>query len=95
MEYGPIPASRYEEVIEHLRFNFFPDEPLNKSVNLCGKGKPHAELEAHSIDTLKDEMSVMAVDKATGKVIFIILTCLPKIKTTHSFQPHQEKEQSL
>lgn len=70
MEYGPIPVSRYNEVIEHLRYNFFPDEPLNNSVDLCQKGEPHAELEAHSLDTLKDEMSIMAVDPATGQVLY-------------------------
>ncbi|GLV36018.1 Arylalkylamine N-acetyltransferase-like 7 [Carabus blaptoides fortunei] len=73
MDYGPIPVSRYGEVIEHLRFNFFPDEPLNNSVGLCSKGKPHMELEAHSMDTLKDEMSIMAVDKETGKIAGVAL----------------------
>lgn len=69
MEYGPIPVSRYSEVIEHLRYNFFPDEPLNQSVDLCRRGEPHVLLEAHSLDTLKDEMSVMAIDQTTGQVI--------------------------
>lgn len=70
MEYGPIPVSRYEEVIKHLRYNFFPDEPLNNSVGLCTRGEPHADLERHSLDTLKDEMSIMAIDVSTGQVIY-------------------------
>lgn len=66
-EYGPIPPSRYQEVIHHLRFNF-PDEPLNMSVGLCKHGQACELLEEHDIMTLKDGLSVMAVDVKTGEV---------------------------
>lgn len=66
---SPIPEERYDEVIVHLRKNFFADEPLNKSQGLCKPGEPHAELEAHSLNTLRDQLSVMAVDKLTDKVL--------------------------
>ncbi|KAG8302018.1 hypothetical protein J6590_040294 [Homalodisca vitripennis] len=65
---SPIPEERYNEVIVHLRNNFFADEPLNKSLGLCEPGEPHAELEAHSLNTLHDQLSVMAVDKETDQV---------------------------
>lgn len=67
MEYGPIPPSKFDDVINHLRFNF-PDEPLNASVGLCMHGQPCELLEHHDLMTLKDGLSVMAVDKETGVV---------------------------
>lgn len=48
-----IPESRFDEVIEHLRYNFFADEPLNNAVGLCRKGEPHEDLERHCLFTLK------------------------------------------
>ncbi|XP_046663927.1 arylalkylamine N-acetyltransferase 1 isoform X1 [Homalodisca vitripennis] len=70
---SPIPEERYNEVIVHLRNNFFADEPLNKSLGLCEPGEPHAELEAHSLNTLHDQLSVMAVDKETDQVVAVSL----------------------
>ena len=61
MEYTKIPSNRYDDVIEHLRQTFFADEPLNKAVELCRPGEGHGELEKHSLITLQDELSVMAV----------------------------------
>lgn len=71
---SPVPEKRYNEVIEHLRAHFFADEPLNQSVGLCKPGHPHAELEEHSLRTLRDQLSVMAVDKTNNKV-----RCLPVV----------------
>lgn len=64
----PIPEDRYDDVIIHLRKNFFTDEPLNASVTLCEPGGGHAELEDHSISTLKCNLSIMAVEKYTNQV---------------------------
>lgn len=61
MEYKIIEPNRYEDVIEHLKHNFFADEPLNASIKLCQSGEGHAELEKHSLKTLQDGLSVMAV----------------------------------
>lgn len=61
MEYERISSNRYEDVIQHLRNSFFADEPLNKSVNLCSPGQGHIELEKHSLVTLNDGLSVMAI----------------------------------
>ncbi|XP_054263365.1 arylalkylamine N-acetyltransferase 1-like [Macrosteles quadrilineatus] len=76
---SPIPEDRYNEVIVHLRNNFFADEPLNKSVGLCLQGEPHTELETHSLNTLRDQLSVMAIDKNTLEVCGVSLNgvCLP------------------
>lgn len=68
MDYGPIDVNRYPEVIEHLRNNFFADEPLNSSVGLCKRGEGHVLLEQHSLDTLQDGMSIMAIDTSNGQV---------------------------
>uniref|UniRef100_A0A1B0A181 aralkylamine N-acetyltransferase n=1 Tax=Glossina pallidipes TaxID=7398 RepID=A0A1B0A181_GLOPL len=64
MEYQVIPVKRFDEVIEHLRQNFFADEPLNKAVNLCKRGEGHKYLEEHSLKTLEANLSVMAVSDA-------------------------------
>uniref|UniRef100_A0A1B0GQ23 Uncharacterized protein n=1 Tax=Phlebotomus papatasi TaxID=29031 RepID=A0A1B0GQ23_PHLPP len=63
MEFRQIPpnSERIGDIISHLRDTFFADEPLNKSVKLCGPGEGHLELERHSIKTLRDGLSVMAV----------------------------------
>lgn len=66
----PIPEDRYNDVIEHLRFNFFADEPLNKCLGLCEPGAGHAELELHSIMTLQDNLSVMALNGSGQVIIF-------------------------
>ncbi|PSN36878.1 Dopamine N-acetyltransferase [Blattella germanica] len=67
IEFGLIPEERYDEVIHHLRHNFFADEPLNHAVALCRPGEPHAELEEHSLTTLRDGLSQMAVDTSSGE----------------------------
>lgn len=68
----PVPEEKYNDVIEHLRFNFFADEPLNKCVGLCETGAGHSELELHSILTLQDNLSVMAVN-SSGQVVGVAL----------------------
>ncbi|BET01089.1 unnamed protein product [Nesidiocoris tenuis] len=70
---APIPEEYYEKVIVHLRHNFFPDEPLNNSVGLCVRGEPHEELEKHSYETLKDQLSIMAVHSPTDQVAAVAL----------------------
>jgi hypothetical protein len=72
----PIPEDKYNDVIEHLRYNFFADEPLNKCVGLCETGRGHSELELHSILTLQDNLSVMAVN-GNGQVIEYSAIILP------------------
>ena len=67
MEFGPIPESRFDEVIEHLRFSF-PDEPLNVAIGLCQYGQACEPLEAHDFMTMKDGLSIMATDPKTGEV---------------------------
>lgn len=62
MEYKLITADHFERVIEHLRRNFFADEPLNRAAGLCQHGGGNAELEHHSLATLQDQLSIMAVD---------------------------------
>lgn len=58
-----IQPEHYDDVIKHLRSNFFSDETLNSSMDLCKPGEAHELLEKHSLDTLKDNVSIMAYDK--------------------------------
>lgn len=51
-EFFLIKPIHYDEVIEHLKENFFYDEPLNHAVKLCEKGKSNPELEKHSLATV-------------------------------------------
>lgn len=50
-----------DAVIQHLRYNFFADEPLNKAVNLCKRGEPHEELELMCLATIANDHSIAAL----------------------------------
>ncbi|XP_017473154.1 PREDICTED: dopamine N-acetyltransferase [Rhagoletis zephyria] len=63
MEYKLITEDRYDDVIRHLCDNFFADEPLNKAAGLCRRGEGHRELEQLCYETLKDNLSLMAVSE--------------------------------
>lgn len=72
-EFFMIKPIHYDEVIEHLRENFFYDEPLNRAVGLCReKGEGHPELEKHSLATLSDGVSV-AVQNSKGEIVGVCL----------------------
>ncbi|XP_011862425.1 PREDICTED: dopamine N-acetyltransferase isoform X2 [Vollenhovia emeryi] len=58
-----VPENRYEEALDHLRWNFFADEPLNNAVGLCSRGESQRELERHCLFTLKQGYSRMLVNK--------------------------------
>lgn len=62
MKYLKITPNRFDDVIQYLRYTFFADEPLNKSVKLCKAGEEHHESEKYSKKTLEDGLSVMAVN---------------------------------
>ncbi|KAL1138957.1 hypothetical protein AAG570_009019 [Ranatra chinensis] len=77
---SPVPESLYDQAIHHLRFNFFPDEPLNRCVGLCPvRGQPHPLLEEHTLHTLADGLSVVALDTANdNKVVGIAVNGILK-----------------
>ncbi|XP_071859201.1 arylalkylamine N-acetyltransferase 1 [Bombus fervidus] len=58
-----VPESRFDDAINHLKWNFFSDEPLNHAVGLCEKGESQFELERHCLLTLKQGYSRMLVDQ--------------------------------
>lgn len=66
-EYGPIPPERFDEVLAHLRHSF-PDEPLNVSVGLCKHDQKCELLEEMDLMTLRDGLSVIAIDAKTKEV---------------------------
>lgn len=61
----PIPQNRYGDIITHLRSNFFLEEPLNKAVELSS---PNVDLEATILDTLHENLSIMALKSDTEQV---------------------------
>ncbi|XP_039959838.1 arylalkylamine N-acetyltransferase 1 [Bactrocera neohumeralis] len=63
MEYKLITEDRFDDVVAHLSTNFFADEPLNKAAGLCRRGEGHRELEQLCYETLKDNLSLMAVNE--------------------------------
>ncbi|KAH8343564.1 hypothetical protein KR059_012546, partial [Drosophila kikkawai] len=62
MEYKLIGPEHHDQVLEHLRRNFFADEPLNKAAGVCQNGSSSAELEEHCVEAMQDGMSLMAVE---------------------------------
>jgi hypothetical protein len=53
-EFFMVKPIHYDEVIDHLKENFFYDEPLNHAVGLCReKGESNPELEKHSLATVR------------------------------------------
>lgn len=62
VRYIDITSNMTDDVIQHLRENFFADEPLNKAVNLCERGESHEALEEMCIATMHDGHSVAAVE---------------------------------
>lgn len=62
VRYIDITSSMTGAVIQHLRENFFADEPLNKAVSLCQRGEGHDALEQMCIATMNDGHSVAAVE---------------------------------
>lgn len=71
-QFQVIPEANFDDVIHHLRHNF-PDEPLNVAVGLCKHGVPCELLEHHVLMSLKDGMSLMALDPSTNEVSAYIL----------------------
>nr|XP_036676107.1 dopamine N-acetyltransferase isoform X1 [Drosophila suzukii] len=81
MEYKMIGPEHSDQVIEHLRHNFFADEPLNKAAGLCQNGSSCAELEDHCAEAIHHRMSVMAVDvkdAGTCKIAGVVLNGILK-----------------
>ncbi|KRK06081.1 arylalkylamine N-acetyltransferase 1 isoform X2 [Drosophila yakuba] len=83
MEYKMIGPEHCDQVLEHLRRNFFADEPLNKAAGLCQNGSSCAALESHCAEAILDRMSVMAVDakeqeQGVCKVVGVVLNGILK-----------------
>ncbi|CAG9823042.1 unnamed protein product [Phaedon cochleariae] len=78
MEFGPIPATKFDAVIDHLRRSF-PDEPLNASVGLSVRGQPCEMLEKYDLLTMQEGMSVMALDPDTGEIAGVALNGTSRI----------------
>lgn len=73
MEFQLIPESKFDEVLQHLRHSF-PDEPLNVAVGLCKHGEQCELLERVDLMSLKDGLSLMAIDPITNEVSVLLYT---------------------
>lgn len=68
-QFQVIPEAKFDDVIHHLRYSF-PDEPLNVAVGLCKHGEACELLEHHDLMSLKEGLSLMAVDPANNEVSY-------------------------
>ncbi|KZC13533.1 Dopamine N-acetyltransferase [Dufourea novaeangliae] len=73
-----VPENRFGDAIDHLKWNFFSDEPLNHAVGLCEKGENQFELSRHCLLTLKQGYSRMLVDE-NGMIAGMALNGILKI----------------
>lgn len=71
-EFFIIKPIDYDDVIDHLKENFFFDEPLNHAVGLCNQGESNPELEKHSLSTLSDGVSI-GIKNTKGEIIGVCL----------------------
>ncbi|KAL4715774.1 hypothetical protein ACJJTC_006353 [Scirpophaga incertulas] len=60
--YVRITPEMGDAVLQHLRDSFFADEPLNKAVQLCQRGQPHAALERLCTATMADGLSIAVLE---------------------------------
>jgi hypothetical protein len=65
-----------DAVLQHLRDSFFADEPLNKAVQLCQRGQPHAALERLCTATIADGLSMAVLENDTVSLLFKSSICL-------------------
>ncbi|KAL3266544.1 hypothetical protein HHI36_010712 [Cryptolaemus montrouzieri] len=72
MQFEPIQESRYNEILEYLKHHFH-DEPLNVAVGLFKKGQTCERLEDYDLNTMKDGLSLVALDPETGRIAGAIL----------------------
>ncbi|KAH8289529.1 hypothetical protein KR054_006918, partial [Drosophila jambulina] len=85
MEYKLIGPEHHGQVLEHLRGNFFADEPLNKAAGVCQNGSSSAELEEHCVEAMQDGMSLMAVESqqlGTYKIAGVVLNGIYRAQDT-------------
>lgn len=73
MEYKLIKPEHYDQVLEHLRCNFFADEPLNKAAGVCQNGCSSKELEDHCVEAMEDRMSLMTMEQGSCKIAGVVL----------------------
>ncbi|XP_055854493.1 arylalkylamine N-acetyltransferase 1-like [Episyrphus balteatus] len=75
MEYTSIPEDRFDDVIKHLRNNFYVDEPLSNAVGLCKKGEGHKEYEEFNYQNMQNGFNLMAV-APDGEIAGVLLSAV-------------------
>jgi len=70
IRFSMIPSERYEDVVKFCYANFFPDEPISRSLGICQPGGPRNFLmdKYYIKDALKDGVSMMATDASDNIV---------------------------
>ena len=69
----------YEDVISFLYANFHRDEPMSKALELVGEDLSHVEaLDEFGLHALKDNLSLIATDTTTGKLMGVCINLVAK-----------------
>lgn len=69
IEFWTMPVDRAEEALDVLRNGFFEDEAFCISVGVDKDQCAQRELENLALESSKDGISIMAVDKESGKIV--------------------------
>jgi len=76
IKFEELTENRYEEVMDHLREVTYKDVPLYKAAGLVGEGRAPVELDNVYLNSIKEGVSMVALDKGkfAGVLINGILT---------------------
>eukprot|EP00094_Tigriopus_californicus_P012201 TCALIF_11793-PA protein Name:"Protein of unknown function" AED:0.11 eAED:0.11 QI:279/0.5/0.66/1/1/1/3/117/158 len=66
-----VDQSRYPEVLELLYANFHPDEPMSRALNIYSGDHRVPAIDEYTLNGLKENLSLMAVDSFTNKLLGI------------------------
>lgn len=71
-----VDQSRYPEVLELLYANFHPDEPMSRALNIYSGNHRVPAIDEYTLNGLKENLSLMAVDSFTNKLLGVAINGL-------------------
>ncbi|XP_059082292.1 uncharacterized protein LOC131879858 [Tigriopus californicus] len=71
-----VDQSRYPEVLELLYANFHPDEPMSRALNIYSGDHRVPAIDEYTLNGLKENLSLMAVDSFTNKLLGVSINGL-------------------
>ena len=69
-----VDQSRYTEVLDLLYTNFHTDEPMSRALKIFDGTNRIPEADEYTLRALTENLSLMAVDSLTNKVLFKMIT---------------------